>query len=86
MHSSFRVGDTRVMASDGMSTELPSHAGVTLSITADSEDQARRHFAALAEGGQLFMPIGPTFWSPCFGMCRDRFGVHWMVGVDGPQP
>jgi PhnB protein len=85
MHSSFHVGATRVMASDGMSAEPHPFHGVTLSITADDEAQARRFFAALAEGGSVFMPIGPTFWSPCFGMCSDRFGVHWMVGIDGPR-
>jgi PhnB protein len=41
-------------------------------------------FDALAEGGSVFMPLEPTFWSPCFDMCSDRFGVHWMVGLDGP--
>ena len=82
MHCGFRVGDTLVMASDGMSTEAPSYAGVTLSLTADNEAQARRHFAALAEGGSVCMPMGPTFWSACFGMCTVRFGVQWMVGID----
>ena len=86
MHCGFHVGDTLVMASDGMSAEAPSFNGVTLSITADSEPQARRFFDALADGGSVFMPLGKTFWSPCFGMCSDRFGVHWMVGLDGPQP
>ena len=85
MHSGLMVGDTLVMASDGMSSEAQSYNGVTLSITADSEAQARRYFSALAEGGSVFMPMGPTFWSPCFGMCSDRFGVQWMVGIDGPQ-
>ena len=33
----------------------------------------------------IFMPMGKTFWSPCFGMCSDKFGVNWMVGIDGPQ-
>jgi PhnB protein len=86
MHCGFHVGDTLVMASDGMSTAPQSFTGVTLSLTADSEAQARRYFDALAEGGSVFMPMGPTFWSPCFGMCSDRFGVRWMVGLDGPQP
>ncbi len=40
---------------------------------------------ALAAGGNIFMPMGKTFWSPCFGMCNDQFGVGWMVGLDGPQ-
>ena len=79
------VGDTLVMAPDGMSREVQSLVGVTLSISADSEAQARCFFDALAEGGSVFMPMGPTFWSPCCGMCSDRFGVRWRVGLDGPQ-
>ena len=83
MHCGFMVGSTLVMASDGMSAERVAHAGVSLSITADDEAQAQRFFAALCEGGSVFMPMSKTFWSPCFGMCTDQFGVSWMVGVDG---
>jgi PhnB protein len=52
----------------------------------DSEDEAevQRLFAALSEGGSVQMPMGPTFWSPLFGMCTDKFGVGWMVSVPGP--
>jgi len=82
MHCGFMVGDTLVMASDGMCAEAQGFAGVTLSITADDEEQVRCFFGALAEGGSVFMPLGKTFWSPLFGMCSDRFGVHWMVGLD----
>jgi PhnB protein len=43
------------------------------------ENEAHRAFAALADGGQVVMPLGRTFWSPCFGMVADRFGIWWMV-------
>ena len=46
-----------------------------------NEDDASRKFGALAEGGQVQMPLGQTFWSPCFGMVVDRYGVEWMVSV-----
>ncbi len=85
MHCGLMVGSTLVMLSDGMSAEKVSYNGVTLSITADSEVQTKKMFDALAVGGSVFMPLGKTFWSPCFGMCSDKFGVSWMVGVDGPQ-
>ena len=85
MHSSMTVGDTTVMVSDGMSTDPVSFSGVTLSITVDHEAQAKRIFDALSVGGKVFMPLGKTFWSPCFGMVSDKFGVSWMVGLDGPQ-
>jgi PhnB protein len=39
-------------------------------------------FEALAEGGEVTMPIGETFWSPQFGMCVDRFGTPWMVDTE----
>jgi len=37
----------------------------------------------LAEGGSVQMPLGKTFWSPCFGMVADKFNVVWMVMVPG---
>ena len=82
MHSSMTVGDTTVMLSDGMSVEPVSFVGVTLSITTDDEVHAKRMFDALSVGGKVFMPLGKTFWSPCFGMTSDKFGVSWMVGLD----
>lgn len=85
MHASFRVGDTEVMLSDGCATGTPSFAGFSLSVTAADEADARRKFDAMAAGGEVTMPLGKTFWSPCFGMLKDRFGVGWMITVEGEQ-
>jgi len=82
MHACFRIGDTAVMASDGMCQGKPSFQGFSLSITASDEAEADRLFAALAEGGQVQMPLAKTFFSPRFGMVADRFGVSWMVVVE----
>jgi PhnB protein len=81
MHTSFRVGQTTVMASDGCSSEEPSFKGFSLSLSVPSEAEADRVFAALANGGQVRMPLAKTFWSPRFGMVTDRFGVGWMISV-----
>lgn len=81
MHCSFRVGGTTVMASDGCSAEKGSFEGFALSLSVASEAEADRVFAALAEGGQVRMPLGNTFFSPRFGMVEDRFGVGWMIVV-----
>ena len=79
MHAAMRIGETEVMASDGRSMGKPEFKGVTLSLSASNEAEADRLFNALAEGGQVQMPIGKTFFSPRFGMVADRFGVSWMV-------
>jgi PhnB protein len=81
MHTSFRVGQTTVMASDGCTPEKAGFQGFSLSLTVPSEEKADRFFAALADGGQVRMPLGRTFWSPRFGMVADRFGVDWMISV-----
>jgi len=81
MHSSFRIGDTTVMASDGRCMGKPSFQGFSLSLTAANEAEAERLFALLGDGGQVQMPLGKTFFSPRFGMVADRFGVSWMVIV-----
>jgi len=81
MHSSFRVGETTLMASDGCSQEDANFNGFSLSISVPNETEADRVFAALSEGGTVKMPLTKTFWSPRFGMLEDRFGLGWMIIV-----
>jgi PhnB protein len=85
MHASFRIGETEIMASDGC-TGAPAFAGFSLSLTVPDIAAADRVFDALAAGGRVEMPLGETFWSPRFGMLRDRFGVGWMVSVAPSAP
>ena len=81
MHASFRIGDTEIMASDGRCSGEAGFRGISLSLTVADETQAERVFDALAQGGQVQMPLVKTFYSPRFGMVADRFGVSWMVMV-----
>ena len=81
MHAQFRVGDTEIMASDGRCQGKPSFQGFCLNLSPAHEAEAKRLFDALADGGQVQMPLGKTFFSPCFGMVADRFGVTWMLYV-----
>jgi PhnB protein len=81
MHAAFRIGETTVMASDCYGTGKPVFQGISLSIAVREEAQADRLFAALADGGQVQMPLGKTFFSPRFGVVADRFGVSWMIVV-----
>jgi PhnB protein len=83
MHAALRIGQTQVMASDGFATGRPEFKGVSLSLTADDDAQARRLFDALAAGGQVQQPLGPSFFASSFGMVTDRFGVAWMVIAGG---
>lgn len=83
MHASFKVGQTEVMASDGMASGKPEFKGITLSPSPATETEGKKIFTALSDGGKVQMPLTKTFFSPCFGMVADRFGVSWMVVVPG---
>ena len=82
MHSSMRVGDTLVNASDGMVQGQPDFKGFSLVLNPKDKAEAERLFAALSAGGQVHQPLVETFFSPSFGMCADKFGVGWMVMVE----
>lgn len=80
MHATIRIGGAVLMLSDGCDDQSR-FDGFRLSLALPTEAEAQRAFAGLAAGGQVQLPLGKTFWSPCFGMVTDRFGVGWMVTV-----
>lgn len=82
LHSSFTVGNSTIMATDGYNKNDPNFEGITLAISVTSEGEAKQVFDALADGGEVRMPLTKTFFSPAFGMLADKFGVPWMVVVE----
>lgn len=83
MHSAFRVRGVQLMASDGCD-DRSKFDGFRLALSVPTEADARHAFDALADGGSVQMPLAKTFWSPCYGMVTDRFGLGWMVMVTAP--
>jgi len=81
LHASLRIGDSVIGASDGYCSGKPAFRGITLTLQIANEAEADRLFNALANGGQVQLPLTRTFFSPRFGMVADRFGVSWMVLV-----
>jgi PhnB protein len=81
LHVSFRIGDARLMASDGYNKGAAQFKGIALSIDAKDAADAKRLFDGLSAGGKATMPLQETFYSPCFGMLEDKFGIDWMVIV-----
>ena len=84
LHARFTLGDTIVMASDGPKVEPMRSAYMTLSV--DNNAEAERIYAALSDGGEVFMKMDETFFAHRFGQFRDKFGVNWMVIHEKPMP
>ena len=83
VHACLDLGSMLLMASDdAMGYRKPQGFSVSLGVKSIAE--GRRVFDALADGGDILMPFGETFWSPGFGMVTDRFGTPWMVNTVTP--
>lgn len=83
MHATLQLGEGQLMLSDAMPGQEVG-PGTNTSITLQYADTSivDAHFAALAEGGQVTMPLENTFWNARFGVLVDRFGISWMFNAE----
>jgi PhnB protein len=84
LHARISIGGTELMGADIPSAEPMRSAYLSLGV--DSDADAERVFSALADGGQVFMPMQETFFASRFGQLRDRFGINWMIIHERPRP
>ncbi len=81
MHSQFSVDGGTLMASDYPPGSGDPQAGMSVMIAPKTVAEAKALFGKLAKGGSVIADFGPTFFSPGFGMFKDRFGTHWIIGA-----
>ena len=86
LHAALIFDGHLLMASDDPTGNFDGVRGMHVNYAVADVAEAERVFEALADGGDVTMPLGETFWSPSFGMCVDRFGTPWMVNAEAPQP
>src|SRR5262245_26113965 len=79
MHSCLSINGSQVMMSDGQAKNKPEFKGISLTLDAKEPADGKRMFDALAQGGQVQMPLGETFFAKSFGVVADKFGVGWMI-------
>jgi PhnB protein len=88
MHVSLPISkETILMGSDAnpMFGDIAIGQNISLSVSAESKEEAEKIFKSLAAGGKITMPIGDTFWGAYFGMLVDQFSNIWMVNFDYPK-
>jgi PhnB protein len=82
MHAALKVGGELLMGSDAPPDHYEQPKGFSVSLQVDNAPDAERIFSALAQNGQVRMPLQQTFWAARFGMLVDRFGIPWMVNCE----
>ena len=82
MHAVLRTADgLELMASDGHDFDAAGPDRLSLSVSGDDEATLRRWFEALAEGGQVDVPLEKQVWGDTFGQVTDRYGMRWLVNI-----
>ena len=83
MHVSLPLGkNTILMGSDAggdWGKQVKMGTNFSLSVTAETKEEADRFFEALSKGGDAIMPMGDVFWGSYYGMCKDKYGINWMI-------
>ena len=82
LHIAMQLGTSTLMASDAPPNRFEPPQGFSLALSFNSIPDVERTFNALADGGNIKLPLAKTFWSELFGMVTDRFGIPWMVSCD----
>jgi PhnB protein len=79
LHARMTLGGTELLGADVPKDRFQPMRSAYLTLTLDSNEEAERVYALLAEGGEIFMPMSEMFFAHRFAMLRDRFGTSWML-------
>lgn len=74
-----KVGEYAILGNDVPDDEYEPMRGFHISLHVKTGSEAKRIFDALSEGGEIETPLSEVAWSSSFGICRDRFGVPWLI-------
>jgi PhnB protein len=83
LHASVTIAGNVLMGADIPGAQPMRSAYISLSV--DSDGEADRIYAALSEGGEIFMKIQETFFATRFAQLRDKFGTLWMILHEKPM-
>ncbi|MCL2755508.1 MAG: VOC family protein [Firmicutes bacterium] len=81
MHAEIKFNENQELHFADMPDAPAFNDSFGISLAFDTVEKAKQIFKELSQGGKIVQDIGETFWSKCFGNCKDKFGVDWMISV-----
>ena len=83
MHANLKGGLVEFMGSDGTRTTPYDISRISMALGGSDAAAMTEAFNKLSEGGKVDQALGPAPWGGQFGMCTDKFGIDWMVNIEG---
>ena len=85
MHGDINLNGLIIAGSDQFGEMYSPGGNISLMLEIEELAEAQAKFSRLAEGGQIMMPFGATFWADGYGFCADRFGIQWQINCSGSK-
>jgi PhnB protein len=82
IHATLDLGACELLGADLMPEQHQRAEGFFVTLSVGDANRARDIFTALSDGGEVRMAFEETFWSPGFGVLRDRFGTPWEINCE----
>jgi PhnB protein len=74
-------GAFTLRATDRADATIDVQTRIELTVNGSEEDDLRKIFEALSDGGTVKAQLEKMFWGDIFGAVIDRFGIGWQVNV-----
>jgi PhnB protein len=83
LHTFLMIGGSRVMFSDVFpGSDFIVGNNINLAVMSKDIEKVKAYFNHLKEGGTIQMDLQETFFSKCYGVIKDQFGITWQIGYD----
>jgi PhnB protein len=79
LHANISISGVELAGGDVVPEQYQKPVGFCLLLGVNSADEVNLIFSKLADGGDVILPPQKTFWSSCYAIVMDRFGVGWKI-------
>lgn len=79
VHANVSIDGVELAGADVDASRYEKPKGFYVLLGVDSEDKVKTFFNALQRDGHVVLAPQRTFWSPCYAIVIDRFGVPWKI-------
>ncbi|KXI27218.1 VOC family protein [Paraglaciecola hydrolytica] len=79
VHANIQLAGVEIAGDDIQPEQYEPPRGFYILLAFENEDKTRLAFEGLSEKGKILFPLQKTFWSPCYGIVVDQYGVPWKL-------